>query len=792
MKNPSLKTNLVERFLKKKTRGVLPWTFALVLGLVGSIATIGQEVPKAPTPPPAGPETPSAAPAAAATGGETAAPPKPKKTAALTFNNDDLRVVLQAMARQARMSLILPEDIKGTVTARLEDVPVERAMRTILESKGFSLIELDGIWTVKSKSAIEAEPTKSEVFQFTNSTAKDTKTTVEKLLSKAPGANVQIDDRSNTLVITDAPSNLSKILPILKTLDTPTPQVLIETRLLEMTRNPQESIGVNWQSLASYQVNLATPTTALAGSGTANTSSGRLVGGITRSGDAGAIGAANAGRAGGIFTLVGAAGYPFGAVVDAPQFSTIFSFLMQDSDTELLASPKVITTDNKEAEVTIATREPIPRFTFNPQTASFGIDGFDFIPVGNVLKVTPHVNKDKFITMDVTPSVSTSAPNGRTFLLPGGSVTIPLISVRTLTTKVMVKSGNTLALGGLLEGNSTRAYSKVPFLGDIPFLGSIFRHRSYSKQKRNLLIFITPTVVGADTGTGLEDQYGQLKEMDENDRFAYKKSIFGNAKPRDQFRASDEAEVATSFSEDPHADNKRMSSKATLVKIDAETQETLVQVSLFLKEAERLYANNDFQAVLAICQDVEKKLQGIPGRSRELSRVRQYQSLCLTHLAQQAYDQKSTALAADLAHKAYLIDPKNRDAFALYQRAAKAGGIATDTSTPPPAGPPEETYPEIELRPSVESPSTEPAPAPPPTETEKPAPAPTATEGSAPAPTATEGSAPPPAEKEKSDEEKKDEAEKAAALEKAAEDKETGSKLNQDQLAPRVAPSLRE
>ncbi len=534
MKTPNLSMIVSVKWLQKqKFYFIFLLAFCFILELANIRIGISQEVP--PSPPV---ET------------TTKATDTKSKKSVITFENADLRVVLQAMARQAKMSLIIPDDIKGVVTARLVDIPVERAMKTILESKGFSLIELDGVYQVKSKESIAAEPTKTEIFQFAAAAAKEIKPTVEKLLTKA--GNVQLDERSNTLVITDVPSNLAKLIPILKTLDTPTPQVLIETKLMEMTRNPRESIGLNWTSLSSYQVKLATPTAALTGTGTDNTASSHLEAGITRSGDAGAIGATTAGRAGGILTPIGFAGYPFAAVVDAPAFGVIFSFLLTDSDTELLGSPKVITADNKEAVIRIAQQEPIPNFTFNQQTASFVISGFEFKDVGNILKVTPHVNKDNFITMDVTPEVSTVAANGRNFALPGGSVTIPLISIRTLTSRVMVKSGNTLALGGLLESNSTRAYTKVPFFGDIPGLGELFRSRDLNKTKRNLLIFITPTVIGADGGTGYEDQYTQLKEPDENDRFPYKKSFTGNAKPKDQFRPHDPQQPVTQFPEEKH------------------------------------------------------------------------------------------------------------------------------------------------------------------------------------------------------------------------------------------------
>ena len=128
----------------------------------------------------------------------------------------------------------------------------------------------------------------------------------------------------------------------------------------------------------------------------------------------------------------------------------------------------------------------------------------------------------------------------------------------------MVKSGNTLALGGLLESSATRGYTKVPFIGDIPGLGELFRSRSYSKTKRNLLIFITPTVIGSDGGTGYEDQYAQLKEPNEDDRFAYKKSFMGNAKPRDQFHPFEETSDAIHRGNDESIDSNRILKKEAI------------------------------------------------------------------------------------------------------------------------------------------------------------------------------------------------------------------------------------
>lgn len=528
MKTPN--PSLSQRFKPRMTlRGA--WIIAVALL---PLSLFAQEAPKEPAeatvdPVPAA-EVKPGAPVDAAAGAPPATTAKKKQV--LNFENADLRVVLQAMAKQAGISLILPEDVKGTVTARLVDVPVEKAMRTILESKGFSLIELDGVYQVKSKESIAAEPTKTEIYTFANASAKEAKPTVDKLLTK--NGNAQLDDRSNTLVITDVPSNLAKLTPILKSLDTPTPQVLIEAKLIETKRNPKEDIGINWNSLGSYPITAQGVDTVTATTVTFGNWRSLITGGINQPGFGDRSTGFNFQRspAPGPGTT---GGYPVFGQLSAPEFKVTLSFLMQDSDTDLLSSPKVITADNKEAVIRITTQEPIPNFTFNQTTASFVLSGFEFKDVGNILTVTPHVNRENNIVMDVKPEVS-SNQGDKTFALggSGGSVGIPVIDIRTLTSRVMVKSGNTLALGGLLSNLSKRSYTKVPFLGDIPLVGEIFRSHSYDKTKRNLLIFVTPTIIGTE-GTGLEDQYAKLKEVDENDRFPYKKTWIGNAKPRDQF-----------------------------------------------------------------------------------------------------------------------------------------------------------------------------------------------------------------------------------------------------------------
>jgi type IV pilus assembly protein PilQ len=179
----------------------------------------------------------------------------------------------------------------------------------------------------------------------------------------------------------------------------------------------------------------------------------------------------------------------------------------------------VVTADGKEATIKIVQQEPIPQFTFNTRTAAFEISGFQYKDIGNILVVTPRINKDNFITLDLAPEVSNIAdfrrfsgtPAGGTGGGSGLEANIPVINTRTLNTRVIMRNGDTLAIGGLIETTKANSYTKVPVIGDVPVVGMFFRNRRLDTVKRNLLVFMTPTVIPAGGKTGFEDQAEGLK-----------------------------------------------------------------------------------------------------------------------------------------------------------------------------------------------------------------------------------------------------------------------------------------
>jgi type II secretory pathway component GspD/PulD (secretin) len=188
--------------------------------------------------------------------------------------------------------------------------------------------------------------------------------------------------------------------------------------------------------------------------------------------------------------------------------------LNEDADAQFLANPRVVTADNQQAKIEITRNQPVPQLNFNEQTATAVFGGFQDKVFGNKLLVCPSVNKDGYITMSVKPEISNKVGD-QAFIFAGATVTSPIIDTRTLDSNVLIKSGDTLAIGGLLQDEQVKARNKVPVLGDMPIIGYLFAERLNARTKRNLLIFVTPTIIDLHYGTGLEDQVNGLHHSGE-------------------------------------------------------------------------------------------------------------------------------------------------------------------------------------------------------------------------------------------------------------------------------------
>lgn len=419
------------------------------------------------------------------------------------FQGDDVGQVLRLLARQAKVNMVVSDQVTGTVTMRLEDVTALQAIAIIVKAKGLSLDQIDHVYYIKTPAEKTAEPTESDSYQFSYSRAKEVAPLLaSQLASKDPP---QFDERTNTIFFRETRSNLDNVRKLLVTIDKPTKQVMIEARLVEVTANPTQSYGIDWSGVVGSASNGKTFSYGAPGSTSGSNTSGNVPLSDFALGNP-----ANPNILGNFSKLIPG---QF-AILSVPQMSATLRLLNEDNDAEFLANPRIVTADNLQAKIEINRAQPVPQLNFNEQTATAVFGGFQDKKFGNTLIVTPSINKDNFVTLKVKPEISNKVGDS-TFVFAGATVSSPIIDTRTLESNVLIRSGDTLAIGGLLQDEVAKARNKVPFIGDVPVLGYLFQNHLNSRVKRNLLVFVTPTIITSKYGTGLEDQVNGLHHVGE-------------------------------------------------------------------------------------------------------------------------------------------------------------------------------------------------------------------------------------------------------------------------------------
>ncbi len=419
------------------------------------------------------------------------------------FQGDDVGQVLRLLARQAKVNMVVSDAVTGTVTMRLEDVTALQAISIIVKAKGLFMDKIDTVYYIKTATERTAEPTESDSYQFSYARAKDISPLLaSQLASKDPP---QIDERTNTIFFRETRSNIDNIRKMLVQIDKPTKQVMIEARLVEVSADPVQAYGINWAGTVG---SASAPKTVTYGNPIASGSP--IPGGNPPTGGFGLGNPNNNNFFGSLGHLIPG---QF-AILSVPQFSATIQALNEDADAEFLANPRVVTADNQQAKIEVVRNQPVPQLNFNEQTAQAVFGGFQDKLFGNKLLVRPSINKDNYITLSVKPEISNKVGD-QPFDFQGAHVTSPIIDTRSLDSNVLIKSGDTLAIGGLLSDQVSKARTKVPLLGDIPFLGYAFQSHDNERHKRNLLIFVTPTILDQRYGTGLEDQVSGVHHVGE-------------------------------------------------------------------------------------------------------------------------------------------------------------------------------------------------------------------------------------------------------------------------------------
>ncbi len=446
---------------------------------------------------------------------QSASPGYAGEKLSLNFQNVEVRAVLQVIADFTGLNIITSDTVGGNLTLRLKDVPWDQALDIILQAKGLSkrkngnvvLIAPTDELAAKEKLALEAqnavsdlEPVRTESFALSYAKAEDLRKLLsdkdQRILSKRGSASV--DERTNTLFVQDSGGRLEEARRLILQLDVPVRQVLIEARIVIADDKWGRQLGARFGTQSAFNTNNYNlgvsgnllDTAAPVGNNPVSRGSSSLT--------------FNRGNPDNLFaTPAGTGTIPIGAqpeqlnvnlpALGAPALALSIlnlgsgnlvnvelSALEADNRGKVVSSPRVITADKKKAVISQGTE--IPYLTSSPS----GATTVQFKPAVLELSVTPRITPDDKIIMDL--EVKKDAV-GQVFS------NIPSIDTKKVSTQVLVDNGDTIVLGGIFEQTTRTTVDKVPFLGDVPFLGAVFRRTVKQDDKTELLIFVTPKIV---------------------------------------------------------------------------------------------------------------------------------------------------------------------------------------------------------------------------------------------------------------------------------------------------------
>jgi type IV pilus assembly protein PilQ len=434
----------------------------------------------------------------------------PEGFVSFDIQDADIRVVLRMFSRRFNVNIVPSPSVQGTVSIQLNNVHWERALKTMLDMSSLITQRDEDIIRVLTAEEVEEEPLETRVYALGYTNASESEELIANLLTER--GRVDVDEAGNRLIITDIPTRFQTIQDVIEELDKQTLQVLIEAKIIEKEAGQGSHFGIKWDFMEGYKIGMEnisksyTKSQFLVTDTVDKTSFTQTLDTTENQIPRNKVldeGVASFESSKVVKQLGEAASAPLKtyrhiiktATLSPADFELTISALLDNADIEILSKPRLITVDNRAAMIKVVEQIPIPSYQYNTETGRFEINSFEFKDIGIILNVTPHINKDDYITLDIVPEVSKTDSFIR-FDSGGGSVAeIPIIDIRKTETRVIIRSGETLVIGGLITSDSTEVVKKVPLLGDIPIINVFFKHKSTEVNTNDLIIFITPTIV---------------------------------------------------------------------------------------------------------------------------------------------------------------------------------------------------------------------------------------------------------------------------------------------------------
>jgi type IV pilus assembly protein PilQ len=427
----------------------------------------------------------------------------------LNFQDIETRAVLQLLAETSGRNIVVSDTVQGNVTLRLRNVPWDQALDIVMTTKGLDMRQNGNVIIVapaeeiaaretadlEAKQAIAVlEPMYSEFLQVNYAKASD----LAALISADAASNsmlsergsIAVDERTNTLLVHDTAERLQNIRRMVATLDIPIKQVLIESRIVVVNDDFSRDLGMRL-GVTAYNENSTDGVTVISGTGSGtDTMIGSVLDNLADPNN-GSIYPIEVPQLNNRYNvnvpIADAAGRFALAILETDYLVDLeLTALEAEGRGEIVSTPRVITANQKQASIKQGVEIPYQ------QSASSGATTVQFKEAVLELTVTPQITPDNNIIMDLT----VSKDNVGDIISTGGlGGTVPSIDTRSVETQVLVADGQTVVLGGIYETERRETISKVPFLGDIPVVGNLFKSRQRIDNKAELLIFVTPRIL---------------------------------------------------------------------------------------------------------------------------------------------------------------------------------------------------------------------------------------------------------------------------------------------------------
>lgn len=378
----------------------------------------------------------------------------------LNFQNANIHTVLNFLAEYADVNIVAAPAVEGTVTFNLQNVTWDQALEIVTRTYGLTAVEEHGYIRVVPTAAYQNEraayaksnvehrmlvPLMTEILQVNYAAADELIEPVKSLLSER--GTVEADQRTNQLIIREVPENLTSLIEFIAALDRPIRQIKISAKLVEISTEDLFELGVRWSLMGTSTIDGNPALTTL---------------GV---------------EADKVSDKVGS--FTFSALSNGLNIEAAISALAATGKVRVVAHPEITTVDNSEARIQMGQKIPIKQFD---QAGNVVIE---FTEVGTILRVTPHIVAGNRILMHLFPERSTYQfdPNG------------VIINTSNAETKVIVNDGETAVIGGLTTQDVIESHVGIPFLKDIPLIGHLFGYTQRKTVDRDLVIFVTPTIV---------------------------------------------------------------------------------------------------------------------------------------------------------------------------------------------------------------------------------------------------------------------------------------------------------